>query len=160
MQTEKIVTSSLTLPKPLRRAFTGVVRGKEIILIGGIGEGASHFELLNTVTALNTETGTWEELPPLPFGTFAPAAGVLGKNIFVFGGMLKEGDDFSYINHIYALPRKSHSWINTGRYLSESKGFSQVVPVSSRVLAILGGHQENGDDGPDGPVTSVETFGF
>jgi N-acetylneuraminic acid mutarotase len=160
LETETAFTTNIILPKPLRRAFTGVVLGSEIVLIGGIGQGASHFQLLSQVTALDTETGSFRELSPLPFGTFAPAAGVIGNSIFVFGGMLKEGqNDFAYINHIYALsPGKE--WVSTGRYLSEDKGFSQVIQLGPKTLGILGGHNDEGEGAANGPLTSFETFGL
>lgn len=159
---ETIEVSSVTLPDPLRRAFTSVVFNDEILLIGGLGVGASHFELLDQVTAFNPFTGTFRELPKLPFPTFAPAAGMLGDTLFVFGGMYKTGKmDYNYVNHIHALRMEfdGMAWRNTGRYLDGAKGFAMVVNLDCcGQLGILGGHAYADDT--DAPVTTFEHFGW
>lgn len=152
--------SPQALPDPLRRALSGVVVGEEIFLVGGLGVGANHFELLDSVTAFHTVTGSWRELPRLPFPTFAPAAGVLGGRLFVFGGMRKTGAmEYEYVNHIHGLDlANGSSWKHLGRYLSEAKGFGQVVSLRSGLLGILGGHTYEGEE--DHPVPTFETFGL
>lgn len=158
LETETAYESEkLSLPDPLRRAFTGVEFNQNIYLIGGLGVGATHFELLDNVTKLNPVTGESTELPRLPFATFAPAAGFLGTSLYVFGGMFKTGEmSYEYVSHIYGHRIGSDKWFNTGRFLNESKGFSQVVPLSRSTLMILGGHSY--EDGKDEPVTTVEIF--
>lgn len=157
--TETVSTSEAKLPAPLRRATTAVVVGDEIVLVGGIGEGASHFELLDTVTAFRPSTGKWRELPRLPFKTFAPAVGAIGSDLFVFGGGLftEGGKQFRYVNHVFALPEGAGRLHHTGRYLAEPKGFSMVVPVAPRTLGVFGGHNYEALEG-DGPVRTVELF--
>jgi len=162
MKTETLELSPLTLPDPLRRAFTSVVFNDEILLIGGLGVGASHFELLDQVTAFNPFKGTFRELPKLPFATFAPAAGMLGDTLFVFGGMYKTGKmDYNYVNHIHALRMEfdGGAWRNTGRYLDGAKGFAMVVNLDCcGRLGILGGHAYANDT--DAPVKTFEHFGW
>jgi len=158
LTTETIETSAQVLPDPLRRALTSVVVGEEILLIGGLGQGASHFELLDQVTAYNPATGQWRELPKLPFATFAPAAGFIGDSLFVFGGMFKTGTmNYEYVSHIYGHQLGAAKWRHTGRYLSGSKGFAMVVPLADQTLGILGGHAYEGDT--DTPVKVFESFG-
>jgi N-acetylneuraminic acid mutarotase len=158
LTTEKISLSKDVLPDPLRRALSGVVVGDEILLVGGLGQGASHFQLLDNVTAYNPMTGKWRELPKLPFATFAPATGAIGGELFVFGGMFKVGPEaYDYVGHVFSLPSGVTTWRHTGRYLSGKKGFSMVVPLSDKELGILGGHSYH--DGTDGPVTAFESFG-
>ena len=158
LQTETAEVSSYEVPEPLRRALSSVVIGDRIILIGGITQGSSRFNLIDNVTALNTETGQWQERTPLPFATFAPATGTLGQQIFMFGGMRKQGSGrFDYVNHVYTLPEPSASWEHTGRYLSRPRGFSQVVPLPGQALGLLGGHSYVGGDGP---VRAFEAFGI
>lgn len=160
LETETTSTLSQTIALPLRRALSGVVNGDEILLIGGLGEGASHFELLDKVTAFNTRTGLWRELPKLPFATFAPAAGIVDGSLHVFGGMFRIGDpanmNYIYVNHIYGYDLSGGTWQHVGRHLGENKGFSQVVDLSTSTLGILGGHTYVGDQ--DHPVASFETF--
>ncbi len=161
LETEQTSLSDIKIPNPLRRALSSVVIGDEILLVGGLGVGASHFELLDKVTAFNTKTLTWRELPKLPFATFAPATGFMNNQLFVLGGMYKTGPmDYVYVNHIYTLnlEKKENSWQHLGRHLSQAKGFSQVVNLSQDVLGILGGHTYEGDE--DHPVASFETLKF
>ena len=158
LETEQVSTLEVKLPAPKRRALSAVVKGDEVILIGGLGQGASHFDLLDQVTAFNTKASTFRELAKLPFPTFAPAAGIIGNELYVFGGMFKTGPmDFIYVNHVYAHILGSNSWNHTGRHLTETKGFAQVVDIAPNTLGILGGHTYVGDQ--DHPVSTFEIFG-
>jgi hypothetical protein len=157
LASEKITLASYELPAPKRRALTGINLNGKIVLIGGLGEGATHFELLDQVTSINPETGKSQELTPLPFGTFAPAAETLGNELFVFGGMFKTAPmAFEYVSHVYAQNLSQGQWRHTGRYLKETKGFSQVFKVDESTLGVLGGHRYF--EGFDSPVTTFETF--
>ncbi|MCB0406304.1 MAG: PD40 domain-containing protein [Bdellovibrionales bacterium] len=156
LKTETASTLEYGIPDPLRRAFSAEVLGDEILLIGGIGQGASHFDLLDHVTAFNPKTGKWRELAKLPFATFAPAAGILDGELFVFGGMFKTGPlSYVYVNHAYRLDGSTGKWAHTGRHLAEPKGFAQVVSISEKEVGILGGHSY---EGGDAPVATFETF--
>ena len=153
---EKFVTSSLELPGPKRRAFTGIAYKNRLLLIGGISEGGSVFSLLDRVDWFDPASGQNTELPPLPFASFAPAAGAIGEDVFVFGGMFQFGTwEYNYVNHIYRFDG-SH-WQHTGRHLKTTKGFSQVSLRGSQ-LVIAGGHTYEG--GVDEPVVDVETWEF
>ncbi len=158
LKTESVEESHFNLPSPLRRAFTASVHDNKIYLIGGLGIGASHFELLANITVIDPITGFSSELNPLPFATFAPAAEFLGNELFVFGGMFKMGEmNYDYVSHVYSYNLDNNSWKHLGRYLKETKGFSQVVPLDSKTLGILGGHHYEGE--MDSPVPTFESFG-
>jgi Tol biopolymer transport system component/N-acetylneuraminic acid mutarotase len=155
--TEKIEVAPFKMPLPLRRALTGIDHDGKILLIGGLGEGASHFELLNKVTAINPQDGSSQELTPLPFATFAPAAGILKNELMVFGGMFKTGPmNYEYVSHVYSMNMKDALWRHTGRYLKETKGFSQVFNLNETTLGVLGGHHYL--EGMDSPVSTFETI--
>jgi Tol biopolymer transport system component len=157
LKSEKLELASYKLPLPLRRALTGIAYQGKIVLVGGLGVGASHFELLNHVTAINPVDGSSHEMVPLPFATFAPAAEILNNELFVFGGMFKTGEmAYEYVSHIYALDLKQKGWRHSGRYLKETKGFSQVFKVDEKSLGILGGHRYF--EGMDSPVSTFETL--
>lgn len=157
LATEKMETANYTLPAPLRRAFTGVNYKGKIILIGGIGAGASHFDLLTNVTSIDPVTGEVQELTPLSFATFAPAAGMINDSLYVFGGMFKTGPmAYEYVSHIYQMNLTEGKWLHTGRFLQETKGFSQVFNLNSKTLGVLGGHHYFEDK--DSPVKTFETF--
>ncbi len=157
LATEKITLAPYKIPAPIRRALTGVNYKNKIVLVGGLGQGASHFELIQNVTSIDPVTGIAEEMTPLPFATFAPAAEVMGDELYVFGGMFKTGTmNYEYVSHVYALDINKKQWRHTGRYLKETKGFSQVFPLSDNTLGVLGGHRYF--EGLDSPVMTFETF--
>lgn len=157
LKTEKLEVASYKLAFPLRRALTGIELNGKIVLVGGLGVGASHFELLNNVTAINPADGSSQELTPMPFATFAPAADVLNNELLVFGGMFKTGPmNYEYVSHVYALDLAKSNWRHLGRYMKETKGFSQVFKVNERTLGILGGHRYF--EGMDSPVSTFETI--
>ena len=154
LATEAVSTASWQIPLPLRRAFSAIEHDGHIILVGGLGVGSSHFELLAQVTRINPWNGLTRELSALPFPTFAPAVGVLDNELLVFGGMFRTGPmDFEYVSHAYAMPIGGGVWRHTGRSLLETKGFSRVVPWRDGVV-VLGGHSYEG--GRDTPVATVE----
>ncbi len=155
--TETVTPAPFVLPNPLRRAFTGLNYNGKILLVGGLGVGSSHFDLISSLTLLDPATGLTQELPPLPFATFAPAAEMIGNELYVFGGMFKVSEmEYDYVSHIYALNFDTMKWRHTGRTLKETKGFSQVFKLDSRTLGILGGHHYYQDE--DSPVNTFETF--
>lgn len=157
LKTEEISEASFRMPLPLRRALTGTVYQNKILLVGGLGVGASHFELLQNVTLIDPSVGEATELDPLPFATFAPAADVIDNKLFVFGGMFKTGAmNYEYVSHIYQYDFLSKIWGHTGRFLKETKGFSQVFSLGDSTLGVLGGHHYQ--EGMDTPVSTFETF--
>ena len=157
LKTETVSVAPYQMPLPLRRAFTGVDYKDQILLVGGLGVGSSHFELISNVTLMDPVTGIATELPKLPFATFAPAAETIGDELFVFGGMFKTGEmNYEYVSHIYGFNFEDSSWRHTGRYLKESKGFSQVFKMDNRTIGILGGHRYYLNE--DKPVNTFEIF--
>lgn len=157
LKSEKVSLAPYKLPNPVRRALTGIEYKGKILLVGGLGQGASHFELINKVTAIDPKDGSFEELAPLPFATFAPAAEILGKELMVFGGMFKTGEmNYEYVSHVYSMDLDSMTWRHTGRFLKETKGFSQVFHLNEKTLGVLGGHHYF--EGMDSPVSTFETI--
>ena len=156
LDTGKVETAPYELPSPKRRAFTALEKDGEIIMLGGLGEGSTHFEMLDKVTALNPETGESRELPALPFPTFAPGAGKIGDTLYLFGGLIKEGEDgYNYVDTIYKLEPGAKKWEEADVLLAENKGFPMVVDLNENQLGILGGHSY--DDG-DAPVATFEVL--
>lgn len=157
LETEKLTVADYQMPAPKRRAFTGLEYNGKIMLVGGLGEGSTHFELVNSVQTIDPKTGETEELAPLPFATFAPAAEILNGELFVFGGMFKTGEwNYEYVSHIYGMDLSKKEWRHTGRYLKETKGFAQVFSIDEKTLGVLGGHHYF--EGKDSPVPTFETF--
>jgi N-acetylneuraminic acid mutarotase len=151
--TNSWTTSDSVLPKK-RRAFSSFVKNNKIYLVGGISEGGSHFGLLDDFTEFNPKNNMFTEFPKLPFPTFAPASGYLKGRGMIFGGMFKTGKwNYEYVPHIYEFNFNKQSWFNTGRFLKEYKGFSQVVKLN-KCLVVLGGHSYKNNQ--DSPLNSVE----
>jgi N-acetylneuraminic acid mutarotase len=149
---------TVELQLPLRRAFTAVKNNEEIILLGGISEGSSHFDWLDNVTVFDTKTKKFSERAPLPFKTFAPGAEFYNGEIYLFGGM---NPNFKYVNSIYkySYSKQNAEWENTGRFLSENKGFPIASPHPLKGIAILGGHKYKYDGRgniEDSPVSTFE----
>jgi N-acetylneuraminic acid mutarotase len=137
-----------------RRAFSGLVHDGKALLLGGIGQGARIFDLLDLVTEFDPLTQTWKERAKLPFPSFAPGAGVLDGSLFLFGGMRRvSARDYEYVNHVVRLRGGSDRWHHTGRSLRETKGFPIVVQ-NSQAIYVLGGHSYEG--GTDEPVRTIE----
>ncbi|MBI1861716.1 MAG: hypothetical protein HYR96_12435 [Deltaproteobacteria bacterium] len=155
-ETETISEAPFELPDPLRRALSAVVYKGEIFLVGGLGQGGSHFALIDRVTSLNPLTGEFRERARLPFATFAPAAGIVGDSLFVFGGMFKTSEkEYVYVNHLFEMEIPIDLWTHTGRHMRDAKGFAQVVDWE-KSLVVLGGHSYAG--GNDAPVPTVDRF--
>ena len=157
LKSEKIQLADYKMPSPVRRALTGLEYKGKILLIGGLGQGATHFELINNVTSIDPLNGFAQELSPLPFPTFAPAAEIVSNKLYVFGGMYKSSEmDYDYVSHIYRQDLHLGTWDHTGRCLKETKGFSQVFKLDEKTLGILGGHHYF--QGYDLPVSTFESF--
>lgn len=143
LNTEKASVASATLPAPKRRAFNAAVRGDKVYLLGGISEGASHFDWIDNVTMLDTKTMRFSEETKLPYATFAPGAGFLKDKLFFIGGMVLRNAstyDLDYVDDVYQYDLSTKKWTHLGKYLGENKGFPQVVNMQDNTLGILGGH--------------------
>ena len=168
-QTEEFSTAEFEMPTPKRRAFSAVQVQDEVILVGGISEGARYFSLLDNVTALNLTTGQSRELPPLPTPNFAPAVGYTALanpetnsqagQLIVFGGLNGDAEDnYEYIRDVIALDLSEEQprWLNANLKLMEPRGFAQVLSGPDQKIWVFGGHTV--EDGVDRPSDRVEAF--
>ncbi len=163
LKSETVSILPTTLPAPLRRAFTAVSVNNEIYLMGGIGQGVSHFDWIDNVTVLNTKNLSWSEKARLPFATFAPGAGIINNKIYLIGGMIlkdEANNDLDYVDDVYSFDINKNKWSHTGVYLSKNKGFPQVVEFMNQSLGILGGHTylQTPKGLIDHPVTDFEVI--
>jgi hypothetical protein len=125
-----ITSARWEIPLPLRRAFTALENKGNIIMVGGLGVGASHFELLNNVTLIEPTSGFHKELPALPFSTFAPAAGILGDEYSITGndsGVNRKGESFE-VNITEPLYKK----IQMGCARTFTQGVLDIINVSNQ----------------------------
>lgn len=120
--TEKISKAPWSLP--VRHSYSALEHNGQILLVGGMYQ----------VTLIDPASGFTRELARLPFAISNPAVEVLGEDLLVFGGTLAG----QLSSSVYALNLAKNSWRHTGRFLTEAKDSSQVVPFDGG-LAILGG---------------------
>jgi N-acetylneuraminic acid mutarotase len=163
LSSETVQTSKVKLAGTKRRAFNSAAKGNKIYMMGGISEGASHFDWIDNVTVLDTTTMTFTEETKLPYATFAPGAGFIGDKLYLIGGMVlrnKATYDLDYVDDLYEYDLAAKKWTHLGKYLSENKGFPQVVPMPQlKGLGILGGHtyiQDSTGRTIDHPVDSFD----
>lgn len=143
LTTEIATQASIKLPAPKRRAFNAAVNGDKVYLLGGISEGASHFDWINNVTVFDTQKMSFSEETKLPYATFAPGAGFLKDKLFFIGGMILRNAstyDLDYVDDVYQYDLGTKKWTHVGKFLGENKGFPQVVNMRDNTLGILGGH--------------------
>ncbi len=164
LKTGAVKTLATKLKQPLRRAFNATVYEGEIYMMGGISQGASHFDWIDNVTKFNPKTHAFTEITKLPYATFAPGVGVLGNKLYLIGGMVlrnKTTYDLDYVDDLYEFNPATKKWSHIGKYLGENKGFPQIVNLSDRSLGILGGHtyiQDTTGRTIDHPVASFDTL--
>ncbi len=123
--TERMSQASWALP--VRQNYTAIELNDQIVLVGGMYQ----------VTMIDPTSGHTRDLARLPFAISNPAVEVLGDDLLLFGGSLAG----QLSSSVYALNLSKNTWRHTGRFLSESKSLSQVVPHNGG-LAILGGQTE------------------
>ena len=59
--------------------------GGLLYVAGGVG--GDNREAINTFRAFNEATGSWEDLPPMPYACALAISGVIGNELFVAGGI-------------------------------------------------------------------------
>lgn len=163
LESERASVATITLPAPKRRAFNAAVKGDKVYLLGGISEGASHFDWIDNVTVFDTKNMTFKEETKLPYATFAPGAGFLKDKLFFIGGMVLRNAstyDLDYVDDIYQYDLGLKKWTHLGKYLGENKGFPQVVNMSEDTLGILGGHTYVKDETGRTIDHPVDSFDF
>ncbi len=164
LSNQSVSTLKTKLSKPLRRAFNATVYKGEIYMMGGISEGASHFDWIDNVTKFNPSTESFKEVAKLPYATFAPGVGAIDNKLYLIGGMVlrnKATYDLDYVDDIYEFDVASAKWTHIGKFLNENKGFPQIVNMDSKTLGILGGHTYIKDGNGriiDHPVASFDTL--
>lgn len=85
------------LPVPMHHAVAAAANGRVYVLGGEFdGAGTGRPEVfLDTVYALDPETGAWEQRAPMPTGRSGGGAAVIDGKIYVAGGRPPRGADFA-----------------------------------------------------------------
>lgn len=81
----------------LRLAFSTVVLEDVIYLIGGFIWQGRVPQYLATVDTYNPETEEWNDIPPMPTPILPFGAAVVNGNIYVFGGVGKNRENFTSV---------------------------------------------------------------
>lgn len=121
-----------SLPTPLsNNAVASLKIGDRVVLFSfmGIGEKKTHDAITRSAFALDTQSGEWSMLPPVPGpGRIAASAvGVRGR-VYLFGGytVAADGKEVSLPN-VDIYDPASHTW---------SRGADIPVPVDDSVAAV------------------------
>ena len=96
-------------PAPMAvEGFASAVVGDEILVIGGQSESGISSE----VYAYDTSNNTWRMADNLPEAVCDAKASVIGKDIYVFGGVSGEGPVFEYNDRVFAYDPEQDLWRN------------------------------------------------
>ena len=141
-ETDRWRTSRLTLPQGLA-SFEGTAIGDRIYLFGGLDVNT---EASDFAAVLNTSTGQWRELPPLPSPRYAHSVTLHDGLIYVIGGEGAAG----VIKTVDVYDPAARTW-STGAPMPQARGSHDTVSAGD-VMYVLGGYLDGG------PTDLVQTY--
>ncbi len=122
-------TSSIRLPEPLA-AFEAVALGSRIFAFGGL-DGRSRAS--DFAGVLDTRTGRWSRLPPLPKARYAHTVTVHRGKFYVIGGIRGSRP----VDQVDIYDPATQRW-STGRPMPRARGSHDAVDVAGAIY-VLGG---------------------
>ena len=141
-RTDRWRVSRLTLPEGLA-SFEGTAIGNRIFLFGGLDVNT---EASDFAAVLNTSTGRWRELPPLPSPRYAHSVTLHEGLIYVIGGEGAAG----VIETVDVYDPARRAW-STADPMPEARGSHDAVSAGG-VIYVLGGYLDGG------PTDLVQTY--
>lgn len=134
--------SEQTMPEGLA-SFEGAAVGKDVFLFGGLDatSRASDFSAV-----LDTSTGKWQKLPPLPTPRYAHTVTLHEGLIYVIGGEGAHGP----VETVDVFDPSTRSW-STGAPMPKARGSHDAVAVDEEIY-VLGGWLNSG------PTDLVQTY--
>lgn len=134
--------SRLTLPEGLA-SFEGAAIGNRVFLFGGLDV---QTEASDFAAVLNTSTGQWRELPPLPSPRYAHSVTLHDGLIYIIGGEGAAG----VTKTVDVYDPAARTW-STGTPMPEARGSHDTVSAGDG-LYVLGGYLDGG------PTDLVQTY--
>lgn len=140
-KSEKIVPASLSIPSPMRRAFTATCNGTSIVVAGGLGPATvndpegSKYEWVQSFDP--NDANAWSYLPLLPMNLFSPSICEVAGTLVVAGGSRY---DRRPNEDVLLLKPGAKAWSPNSTRTSRTGTFLELIPLSSREVLVLGGH--------------------
>lgn len=121
--------SDVTMPEGLA-SFEGVAIGEKIYVFGGLNaqSKASDFSAV-----LDTSTGRWRKLPPLPTARYAHTVTLHDGRVYVIGGESVKGA----VEEVDIFDPKSETW-STGAPMPKARGSHDTVSAGDLIYVIGG----------------------
>jgi hypothetical protein len=141
-RTDRWRVSRLTLPEGLA-SFEGTAIGDRIFLFGGLDVNT---EASDFAAVLDTSTGQWRRLPPLPSPRYAHSVTLHEGLIYVIGGEGAAG----VIDTVDVYDPAERTW-STGAAMPEARGSHDAVSAGD-IMYVLGGYLDGG------PTDLVQTY--
>ncbi len=140
-KSEKVVPTMLSIPSPMRRAFTATYNETRIVVAGGLGPATvndpegSKYDWVQSFSP--NDAVAWSDLPQLPMNLFSPGICEVSGTLVVAGG---SRCDRRLNEDILLLKPGEKTWSLNSTRLSRTGTFIELVPLSGREVLVLGGH--------------------
>lgn len=134
--------ADVRLPEPLA-AFEAVAVGPRIYLFGGLDTGSRPSDL---AAVLDTSTGLWQSLPPLPTARYAHTATLHRGLVYLIGGESADGP----VARVDVYDPRRRTW-GRATPMPQARASHDAVSVDDRIY-VLGGWQDGG------PSDVVQTY--
>jgi hypothetical protein len=141
-RTDRWRMSDLTMPEGLA-SFEGAAIGDKVYLFGGLDADSSPSDFS---AVLDTSTGRWRKLPPLPTARYAHTVTLHDGRIYAIGGESVEGA----VEAVDVFDPRTETW-STGTPMPNARGSHDAVSAGNLVY-VLGGWLDAG------PSDLVQTY--
>ena len=115
--------------------------GGLLYVAGGVG--GDNSQSINTFQAFNEATGSWEDLPPMPYACALAISGVIGNELFVAGGIGNNFDlstlqiyDFTARTWRLGAPLPHTQWGECGVVVGDGKLYLVRIPGTTRRMMV------------------------
>lgn len=140
--TDRWRMSEVTMPEGLA-SFEGAAIGEKIYVFGGIDARTKPSDFS---AVLDTGTGTWRRLPPLPEPRYAHTVTLHDGRIYVIGGESVKGP----VDEVDIFDPRTETW-STGTPMPKARGSHDTVSAGDLVY-VIGGWLDGG------PSDLVQTY--
>jgi hypothetical protein len=135
-------TSEVTMPVGVA-SFEGTAIGHKVYVFGGL----DHDSVATRFSAvLDTSTGKWHRLPPLPAARYAHTVTLHDGRIYVIGGENADGP----VSEVDVFDPETETW-STGTPMPHARGSHDAVSAGQAIY-VLGGWADGG------PSRLVQTY--
>lgn len=130
----------IQLPTP-RRSFASAQVGREVYLIGGLGEGN---KIAEQVDVFHLDDRTWRTVSQPHSARVFPSAAVVGGRIYLHGGFAAEAGHFAPASALEAYDPETDAWEVVAEELKQLDNSMQMLAYSDRLLFFGVDKQQDG----------------